>query len=207
MSSRYPPIPGPSLAYARNAGLSETKIVKLWEYHCDGSREKGYATAGGRPWMGLIDKAKDDDDSGVELPSSSEAEAVAKANAEAKRKAKDIEDAGYEREAIPFAAYLDSLMTRKGPLTIAEERLLEAGGPPSGTDMGEWVMNAVAGPKNAKTDTGPRAQRCRCGNPAHEWRHLLRRYFATDCKNCIDIAKRNKERAAQAHKQQGSGAA
>ena len=188
--NQYPAIPPASLGYARQEGLSETKIVKLWKRHCDYVREHGHDSAGGQPWTKLVQMAKDDDDSGgVSLPDDAELER----RRASERKAKDLADAAYDKHAVSFSEYLDSLLMKRH-LTPVEERVLEAGTPPPGTDLAVWIFDAVAGPKNAKA--APRKNSCACDHPVHAWTSQGSRYEAHACKGCLAIERRNAARAA-----------
>lgn len=188
MSSKVPGMPAQDYALAESLGFELTEIAECWLSHIEWCKTNDVQFVGGKPWRALMSKRaerRDDEERAARVRETLSLEA---------QKAKDLADAAYDREAISMSDYLDSLTALQRPLTEPEERLLEAGTPPPGTDLGAWIFDAVAGPPGAKTG---RVQQCACGRPVHSWVNLQRRYFASKCGGCLAIDRRNAERKAR----------
>lgn len=116
--------------------------------------------------------------------------------AEDKRR-KDAEDAAYQREAISFPAYLDSLITKRNK-TAAEHVLVGAGSPRPGETPWAFLDRAFSKDERRKQiaeadrdglDPPPpivRDQRCACGAPVASWVSNGRRYWAGQCRACVN---------------------
>lgn len=196
--SKIPGMPAQDYHLAVSMGFDLEETGYAWLKHTDWCRDHDVQFVGGEPWRRFL-KAR----LGHKQAEAKRMEAEAAISGEARR-SKEQADEAYAKQAVPFTSYLDSLTAKRGPLTVAEERLLEAGDPPEGSDIGAWVFGIVAGHPGAAPC--PRQRECACGHPVKSWAHMGQRYDGSKCQGCIDIAIRNRERARQAHKQQGSGA-
>lgn len=187
--SKIPGMPAQDYALAESLGFELEEIAECWLRHLDWCKSNDVQYVGGKPWRALMSKR-------AERQQDEERAARVSAAASAERQsAKDKADAAYASQAISMSDYLDSLTALARPLTETEERLLEAGTPPPGADLGAWIFDAVAGPSGRSN--GPRVQQCACGRPVHSWVNLQRRYYGERCAGCAAIDRRNREREAR----------
>lgn len=161
----HPPMPPPDRQYAMAKGLDADAVDDLWEAHCVGSIAKGFETVGGIPWRRYVDAAvRRENDAAALAPALTQDAAERLRRQKAEDRAKAIQEAAYEAEAVSFADYLASLDCKpETELTPAELALSEAGLhlDPQRVDPGQWILEALK-----KARPAPRGGHCsRCGRP------------------------------------------
>jgi hypothetical protein len=172
-------------ALATRQGIPSDHVDDLWVRHVRWCEQNGRREFGGKPWKSLVDLEAERLREMVVLSQQEAEQTERRAQARmVEQQRQHAADDAYDRDAVSFAGWIESLMKSEETLSPHEDALCKASTPPKHVALGAWLLDALADSHAARS---PRQHPCPgtavepCGLPCRSWVREGRRYHASRC--------------------------